>query len=410
MNGRSSAEQRRDLSRQAQIIQSRAHQAETVVARSRQMRTQNRVMHANLQIAQATIDRQRKDLGLEQVRVLQSIRDENETIKNQLETERADILMWRDSQDLADAASREKDEQLAKEAKSLADRRKQLDEELVLFEAQKQALQRLLDEAAKAEEARKAERVKFDREREKQATETKNQISIVVTRQEELEARTRRFENDSERLEAEQQRLSQQKSDFAKDQRIFFENRDKLLAALKDQTEAQKTRAISLSDAETALRNRAVKLDDREATLAIGQFALAEAQNQVEEEAKRIAANGRDAADQFMTALRRGLTEITHREIDSEEILRQRQDLSLAQPPLRVYLKAFTQMQADLSSRTDELKARESELHQALEFLLPLKDRLTREQKESVEKLQQREEASRPPVKPAGRRGGGMEM
>ena len=403
-------EQRRDLSRQAQIIQSRAHQAETVVARSRQMRTQNRVMHTNLQIAQATIDRQRKDLGLEQVRVLQSIRDENETIKNQLETERADILMWRDTQDLADAASREKDEQLAKEAKSLADRRKQLDEELVLFEAQKQALQRLLDEAAKAEEARKAERVKFDREREKQATETKNQISIVVTRQEELEARTRRFENDSERLEAEQQRLSQQKSDFAKDQRIFFENRDKLLAALKDQTEAQKTRAISLSDAETALRNRAVKLDDREATLAIGQFALAEAQNQVEEEAKRIAANGRDAADQFMTALRRGLTEIAHGEIDSDEILRQRQDLSLAQPPLRVYLKAFTQMQADLSSRTDELKARESELHQALEFLLPLKDRLTREQKESVEKLQQREEASRPPVKPAGRRGGGMEM
>ena len=150
-------EQRRDLSRQAQIIQSRAHQAETVVARSRQMRTQNRVMHTNLQIAQATIDRQRKDLGLEQVRVLQSIRDENETIKNQLETERADILMWRDTQDLADAASREKDEQLAKEAKSLADRRKQLDEELVLFEAQKQALQRLLYEAAKAEEARKAE-------------------------------------------------------------------------------------------------------------------------------------------------------------------------------------------------------------------------------------------------------------
>ena len=44
-----------------------------------------------------------------------------------------------------------------------------------------------------------------------------------MTRQEELEARTRRFENDSERLEAEQQRLSQQKSDFAKDQRIFFE-------------------------------------------------------------------------------------------------------------------------------------------------------------------------------------------
>ena len=97
-----------------------------------------------------------------------------------------------------------------------------------------------------------------------------------------------------------------------------MKHRDKLLAALKDQTEAQKTRAISLSDAETALRNRAVKLDDREATLAIGQFALAEAQNQVEEEAKRIAANGRDAADQFMTALRRGLTEIALREIDSD--------------------------------------------------------------------------------------------
>ena len=181
-----------------------------------------------------TVDRQRKDLGLEQVRVLQSIRDENETIRNQLDTERADILMWRDTQDLVDAESREKDEQLAKEAKSLADRRKQLDEELGLFEAQKQALQRLQDEAAKAEEARKAERVKFDREREKQATETKNQISIVVTRQEELEARTRRLENDSERLEAEQQRLSQQQSDFAKDQRIFFENRDKLLAEIKE--------------------------------------------------------------------------------------------------------------------------------------------------------------------------------
>ena len=137
---------------------------------------------------------------------------------------------------------------------------------------------------------------------------------------------------------------------------------------------------------------------------------MAKAQEQVEEEAKRIAANGREAADQFITALQRGLKEITHGEIDSEEILSQRQDLRIAQPPLRVYLKAFTQMRDNLSSKTDELKARESELHQALEFLLPLKDRLTREQKESVERLQQREQGPRPPVKPAGRRGGGMEM
>ena len=234
------AEERRDLSRQAQIIQSRAHQAGTIVVRSRQMQAQNRVMHANLQITQAAVDRQRKHLELEQVRVLQSIRDENETIRNQLDMERADILMWRDSQDLVDAESREKDEQLAKEAKSLADRRKQLDEELGLFEVQKQALQRLQGEAAKEEEAHKAERVKFDREREKQATETKEQIAIVVTRQEELEAWTRQLENDTERLEVEQQRLGQQQSDFAKEQRIFSANRDKLLAEIKEQNEAQK--------------------------------------------------------------------------------------------------------------------------------------------------------------------------